>query len=562
MSKKQTVAETYETCHICQPHKLLKHDGIVAHIKHVHGIADCNRKNLEEYNKSDDGFPKEETEGMDLFKDELMAEESSTDEPIQFTAADVEGPVIWDFSKDDGHTLDAYLADTGANQTIKYHFDWLTACIGVATNSAVFIAKQRIDGRTQWNEIPKRGLQELLGTKSALIMHNGRNKDWLYSKLLDVPVINNAFKRYDCIDFASCSPYSFDIWQGYAFPIMPKAEPIRMDLLELWFQHLLEIICNGNTKHYLTLLMKDAWMYQNPNDHLQFATVLMGEEGVGKNRYTDVLCDLWGEHWSQRNITSMDQITSDTQRDVISNKKLIVPNELASLEQGRTKNFDTLKSRITDSSYNVRNIYERTVKVRNVNNYVFATNNWDSIKMGARDRRYFVLDVSDAVLQNTAYFDRLCSSFTDEMKMHLLNFYLRFDTTGFNPFIPIMTDLKEEIQESQLHPAEQWAQQWEGMTPAYEPASLTLDEMWKEFVSWADSMGLDRTALGKPGAWFGRRISRYLHVVKSAKDGGKHMYSKKKSEEFATISDEERKAYVEEQLARKKVDEEIKKRLG
>jgi hypothetical protein len=495
MTKRRPTAEPDEVCHICQPHKTFKHDAIVAHIKHVHGIPGCSRKTIDEYNKSDDDgqvtaedahevvtaalkdildeeaknplqefVDQEEQEtcsvnlrGLDLFPE--VPEEKA----VEFTKADVEGAREWDFTKEDGHTIDAYLGDTAPNQTIRYHFEWLTSCVAVATNTSMFIVKQRIDNRTVWNEMTNKALAELLSTKSALIMHNGRSKDWLYAKLLDVPIINNAFKRYDCVDFATGNPRVFDIWNGYAFAVMPKEEPVKMELLQPYLDHLLEIICSGNTEHYLTLLMKDAWMFQHPNGHLQYATVLMGEEGAGKGRYNDVLCDLWGEQWTQRNINTMDQITSGVQRDLIANKKLIVPNELASLEQGGARNqkagFDVLKSRITDDCYVVRNIYERAVKVRNVNNYIFSTNNWDSIRMGLRDRRYFVLEVSDRVLQDTVYFGQLCRSFTDEMKKHLLNFYLRFNTEDFNPFIPPMTALKEEIQASQLHPTEQWVQQ-------------------------------------------------------------------------------------------------------
>jgi hypothetical protein len=178
--------------------------------------------------------------------------------------------------------------------------------------------------------------------------------------------------------------------------------------------------------------------------------------------------------------------------------------------------------------------------------------------MGLRDRRYFVLEVSDRVLQDTVYFGQLCGSFTDEMKKHLLNFYLRFNTEGFNPFIPPMTALKEEIQASQLHPTEPWVKQWK----CPEDACFDLDHLWKTFTEWADGMGLDRTTWGNPGIGFARRINKYLDVQKGA--GGVHKYSKKGEtiEHPRTITPEERKEFKAAEAAKKKVEEEIKRRSG
>jgi hypothetical protein len=40
-------------------------------------------------------------------------------------------------------------------------------------------------------------------------------------------------------------------------------------------------------------MMKNAWIFQNPQKHMNWATVLVGEQGTGKNQYTNVLCELW-----------------------------------------------------------------------------------------------------------------------------------------------------------------------------------------------------------------------------------------------------------------------------
>jgi hypothetical protein len=55
MAKKAEKAEkAQETCLICQPPKTMRHDQLVAHIKHVHGFGNCTRRNVDEFNKSDE----------------------------------------------------------------------------------------------------------------------------------------------------------------------------------------------------------------------------------------------------------------------------------------------------------------------------------------------------------------------------------------------------------------------------------------------------------------------------------------------------------------------------
>jgi hypothetical protein len=193
-------------------------------------------------------------------------------------------------------------------------------------------------------------------------------------------------------------------------------------------------------------------------------TLAMGDCSHGspwENRYTDMLCDLWGSNWTQPNINDLNVITGDKHRDIIAFKKLIVSNELASLEsnhgKGREASWEILKSKFTEHTHVTRNLFQDLVQVQNVSNYIFCTNNWESMRQGVRDRRYLVLEVADAEVGNMSYFSELCATFTEEMKTHPLNFYLRCDTTGFNVHEPAPeSELKQEIMESQLHSAEVW----------------------------------------------------------------------------------------------------------
>jgi hypothetical protein len=234
-----------------------------------------------------------------------------------FTAGDVEGAHVSDFAEDDGRTLDAYGMDTRPNHTIRYHYEWLTSIVAICTNSGAYIVKKRISGKTVWNVIDRNGLDKLL-EKIADIVSSGRMKQMKGFQSLDTPVINNALRRYYNVEFHSLdTAHVFNLWRKHEFEVFLDDVAINMDLLKPWFEHLENVICNHNPDYYRLLLLKDAWMFQHPNEHLEWATVLMGAQRAGKNRYTDLLCDLWGKNWTQPNVTDMSVITDDKHRKTV-----------------------------------------------------------------------------------------------------------------------------------------------------------------------------------------------------------------------------------------------------
>jgi hypothetical protein len=219
------------------------------------------------------------------------------------------------------------------------------------------------------------------------------------------------------------------------------------------------------------------------------------------------------------NINDVQRITGDNNRTLIGFKKWVVGNEVQSIEHCKV-NFDKLKSLITDDTCVLRDLFERPVTMRNVSNFIFSTNNYDSIRIGTKDRRYFVLDVSDAQIGRVLeYFEPLQATFTDEFRTHLLNYFLRFDCKAvreFNPRRPVDTVLKLTIKEMCESVPEQFMEQfnWAGGKRGF-----TLDELWQKFMDWTDKMSIDRKYMGKSGVSFGMKIGRFVRVEKKKLSG-------------------------------------------
>ena len=147
-------------------------------------------------------------------------------------------------------------------------------------------------------------------------------------------------------------------------------------------------------------------------------------EGTGKNCFTDQLCNLIAQY-SHNNI-------SDFERDVVGNFnaslencKLLVLNEMTNSQEQRNSNFDKMKSYITDSTLTINEKGEKARHSTNVLNFIVCTNQIQPVQISQRDRRYFVLEVSEEKVKNVQYFRPLFQSFKNEhFYPQLLNFFL------------------------------------------------------------------------------------------------------------------------------------------
>jgi hypothetical protein len=220
----------------------------------------------------------------------------------------------------------------------------------------------------------------------------------------------------------------------------------------------LNVICDGNQELYDIEMKKNAWMFQNPNQHMEWATVLIGGQGTGKNFYTNTLCNLWGNLWSNPNV-KISQVTDDKAATIVKYRKLVVCNELPkwSNSNPNRKEWETLKSRITDETLKVRAMYQDygNYQLRNVSNYIFCTNNIDALPLSQDDRRFFILKVKTLFDPKTQqdekvkYFSDLGKlTETEWFKRNLLTYFLIMPTQGLNRWQPPFTDIKREMTEA------------------------------------------------------------------------------------------------------------------
>jgi hypothetical protein len=368
------------------------------------------------------------------------------------------------------------------------------------------------------------------------VFEGKKTKDVPLNKFLEHACIAGDLQTFTAVDFTNEeNPRVFPIWRGHTHPLVPE---VNMDLIQPFLDHVKNVICSGNEEYYDTEIKKDAWMFQHPLYHMGWATVLIGEEGTEKGMYTNVLCDLWGPEYSQRNVNSMEQVTGDKSMSTLRNQKLVVCNELSRTESkaGKNVNWDIMKSRITDDVVRARAMYQEYSRpFRNTVNYIFSSNHMDSIYMSEGARRYFCLRVSSEHSRDTEYFGPLVRQWsTPEFKSHLLTYLLRLDTTGLNVNDPPDTDLKVEIVSAGMSHAEMFIRRPESWVPDEHVMldrtellivpdrpdlkvleSIRFAVLWARFVSWLDEQGIDSGRYaGNPNQFYAK-VNRWVNKTKS-----------------------------------------------
>jgi hypothetical protein len=380
-----------------------------------------------------------------------------------------------------------------------FHHFFITNCVVLIAGTNEYRVHQWRDGKNVWEAMKKKHLKEILDSKSMTFStksefkKSGKTKKSVrfYSWFLDRPDINQLIMSFKGTDFTNeDNPEVFPVWQHHAHEIVSEVD---MELIAPFLDHVYTIICDRNKEYYEIEMKKNAWMFQNPLRHMGWATVLVGEEGAGKNRYTDILCKLWGDSYCQPNV-SVEQVTCEKARAIVHHKKLIVCNELPPIntKQGKNIQFDTMKTRITEDALQTRSMYHDFGSIidRNVSNYILVTNHTNSLRIDDGDRRYFILNVSSERKNNHKYLDVLFHFLKNEKFLsHLLSYFLQYDTTGLDISKAVETELRADMIDNNRCYAEEFIRlkHWRKngfneMIPHHE--WVNLNRIWGLFVGW------------------------------------------------------------------------------
>ena len=229
-------------------------------------------------------------------------------------------------------------------------------------------------------------------------------------------------RQFDGIVYApnTDEPNKLNLWTG--FGCSPKSGDCA-----LYLAHLHENICGANSEHSEYLLGWMAYAAQHPERQGEVAVVLRGREGVGKGVFAKEFGRLFGSHF--KHIVNAKHLVGHFNAHLQHCSVLFADEAFFA---GDRSHESVLKGLITEETLLVEPKGVDSYSVRNCIHLVMSSNSDWVVPAGADARRYFVLDVSAAHMQDYRYFAGIARQMDNGGRAALLHYLLNLDVTAFD----------------------------------------------------------------------------------------------------------------------------------
>ena len=222
-------------------------------------------------------------------------------------------------------------------------------------------------------------------------------------------------------------------------------ETVDMNLVNPILNHIRTCWASDDPDIYDYILQWLRVAFSQPGTKTGTVLILYGVEGTGKGFLLDnlIIPYIYGDTIA----TTTHGLTQITQRfnSILMNKLFICCNEVSTQGQFHSS-FEKLKAIITDPTISIE---KKGIDIFNSYpnhcNFVFTTNNLDSVKLGKSDRRYVCLETSDRYKGNYEYFANLMSYCDQTTANHFYTYISGLAKTRNVKRIP-NTRLKTEMQ--------------------------------------------------------------------------------------------------------------------
>lgn len=205
----------------------------------------------------------------------------------------------------------------------------------------------------------------------------------------------------------------YNIWNGFAVERHAASSgcgaPTESAAVKL-FLDFISILCSRKQDVADYLLDWIAQIFQQPSRKTGVALLLKGEEGVGKNRFTDLLGAMLGAD-KTLNTSSPKNTLYGEFTQLREGKFLIVINEANGGDNFAAN--DIIKDMITSDTFVCNAKSQNSYSIECFARFIFTTNNDNCLKVDSGSRRYQVIQVSSELKGNTEYFKALSAAMED-----------------------------------------------------------------------------------------------------------------------------------------------------
>lgn len=238
---------------------------------------------------------------------------------------------------------------------------------------------------------------------------------------------------------------AYNHWRGFAVEPDPHAS------CDLFLDHLRIIVCAGDEVAYRWVVRWLAHMIQKPWEKPGTALVLCGKKGTGK----DTVGDYVGSLFPRNHVKISNQEHLIGRFNAHQEKALLLQMEEGYWAGNRSAE-GPLKSLITNDYVTIEPKGLNAFQVKSVLRLLLTSNEGWVIPATGDERRFCVLNVSDARMQDHGYFKALRHERDNGGRGALLHYLQNVDLTDFDVTNPPTTEGLLEQKIESLHGFKLW----------------------------------------------------------------------------------------------------------
>lgn len=242
----------------------------------------------------------------------------------------------------------------------------------------------------------------------------------------------NRCRRYDGLVFApgrQVDTRFYNMWRGFSFE-PPKPDevfpPEAIRAVELFNEHALQNVSNGDLDMYQYLIKYFAHMVQRPWEKPLVALVFKGEKGVGKNALVQCIGALFKAHTM---LTSKKRYLISNFNGHLESLLLFILDE--AFWSGDKEAEGVLKDLITGSTHSIERKNQEVYDVDNLTRLVVISNEDWIVPATDDERRYGVYSVNNNRKQDIKFFTEMREGMEAGGYRLLLQQLLNTDLRGF-----------------------------------------------------------------------------------------------------------------------------------
>ena len=274
--------------------------------------------------------------------------------------------------------------------------------------------------------------------------------------------------------------------------------------------------CDEDLSDYLLAWMADC--VQNRSRRTGISVVLRGRQGTGQGVLCSQFGALFGRHFIQ--VTQAGHLTGNFNSH-LKDKLLVHADE--AFWAGDKKAEGVLKALITEDTIQIEMKGKDVVTFRNHIRLIVSSNNEWVVPAGNEERRFFILDVNVARMQDRAYFGSIIAQMNNGGREALLQYLLDYDLSAIDVGSPPKTNALMDQKAYSASPLQNWW--YERLVDGHITSERTkwdteipTDTLYEDYITFCQKLGIKRP---KSPSAFGKELKALVPALERARPSNK-----------------------------------------